>query len=124
MEKKKAPEIRFGEFEGEWRTKTLGYTTKIFRGKRLVRNQLSTLRNDNFPVYQNSLFPLGYYEKYNCAEESSFVIAAGNAGDIGYSKTAFWAADDCYYFEHNDIINQQFLWFNHFFYGMTEPRTD
>jgi len=47
------------------------------------------------PVYQNSLTPLGYYEKSNYPKNTTFVICAGAAGEVGYSKVDFWVADDC-----------------------------
>ena len=103
---------RLAGFSGEWEETTLGKKIDVLRGKRLVRSQISISSSGKFPVYQNSLLPLGYHEEFNCLPESVFVIAAGNAGDIGYSKTAFWAADDCYYFEHDDNIDQKFLCYN------------
>ena len=91
-------------------TVLLGSLQEVKRGKRLVRSQL--YRNGKFPVYQNSLEPLGYYDEANCLAESAFVIAAGNAGDIGFSETAFWAADDCYYFEHSEDLCQKYLYYS------------
>ncbi len=41
------------------------------------------------------MIPLGYFEKSNYPENTTFVICAGAAGEIGYSKVDFWAADDC-----------------------------
>lgn len=81
---------------------------ELRRGVRVVREQLST--QGSFPVYQNSMAPLGYFEKNNCHQDTTFVIAAGAAGEIGYSKSAFWAADDCYYFECTDLILSRFLY--------------
>jgi len=48
-------------------------------------------------VYQNSLTPLGRYDKSNVPAGTTFIIAAGSAGEIGYCDKPFWAADDCYY---------------------------
>lgn len=86
---------------------------KVKRGKRLVRSQLSNYANSNakVPVYQNSVVALGYYSSSNCCQQSVFVIAAGNAGDIGFSTVPFWAADDCYYFEPNEKIHQKYLYY-------------
>jgi type I restriction enzyme S subunit len=86
---------------------------KVKRGKRLVRSQLSNYANSNakVPVYQNSVVALGYYSSPNCCPQSVFVIAAGNAGDIGFSTVPFWAADDCYYFEPNEKIHQKYLYY-------------
>ena len=76
---------------------------------RVVRNQLSA--DTGFPVYQNSMTPLGYYEKSNCSAGTTFVIAAGAAGEIGYSAEAFWAADDCFYFEGPDTLMSRYLYY-------------
>lgn len=91
----------------------IGSLLKVNRGKRLVRSQLSnrSTNDEKIPVYQNSLIPLGYYGIFNCRSQSAFVIAAGNAGDIGFCTTSFWAADDCYYFEQNDEIHQKYLYY-------------
>lgn len=43
-----------------------------------------------------SLTSMGYHKDGNYPAETSFVIGAGAAGEIGYSKEAFWAADDCF----------------------------
>ena len=104
---------RLEGFEGDWEKIVLSDYLKIKRGKRLVRLQLSCrpVINSCFPVYQNSLVPLGYWGKSNVQPNSAFIIAAGNAGDIGYSSTAFWAADDCYYFEHCNNISQKYLYY-------------
>ena len=100
---------RLQGFSGEWRETTIGAVQKVNRGKRLVRKQL----NDRglYAVYQNSMKPLGYYEKYNCEPQSVFMIAAGSAGEIGFSQNAFWAADDCYYFKHSSKIFQKYLYY-------------
>lgn len=55
--------------------------------------------------------PLGYYDKFNCPGETSFVICAGAAGEIGYCYEDFWAADDCTYFECSDLITGRYLYF-------------
>ena len=73
--------------------KKLGEVCKIERGVRVVKKDLQ--EEGVIPVYQNSLIPLGYFEKSNYPENTTFVICAGAAGEIGYSKVAFWAADDC-----------------------------
>ena len=81
----------------------------VTRGVRVVRSQLS--QEGRFPVYQNSMIPLGYYEHSNREANSTFVIGAGAAGEIGYSYTPFWAADDCYCFEPSPIINSRYLYY-------------
>ena len=83
---------------------------KVNRGKRVVRDQLSENEKDGFPVYQNSLKPLGYFNEYNCEAEKTFVICAGAAGEVGYSKINFWAADDCSYFTCDNKISERYLY--------------
>ena len=91
----------------EW--KTLGKLGIINRGKRVVKSQLTT--EGVYPVYQNSLQPLGYFDKSNVKANTTFMITAGAAGEIGYSNCAFWSADDCYYFDcPKDILDDRFLY--------------
>ena len=73
--------------------KTLGEVCKLERGVRVVKKDLQ--EQGVIPVFQNSLTPLGFYEKSNYPEHTTFVICAGAAGEVGYSEIAFWAADDC-----------------------------
>lgn len=73
--------------------KKLVDAVSIERGKRVV-NQLSI--RGKYPVYQNSLTPLGYHTDYNYNANTTFIIVAGAAGEIGFSDKAFWAADDCF----------------------------
>ena len=80
----------------------------IDRGVRVVRSQLST--EDGYPVFQNSLTPLGFYDKYNCPENVPFVISAGAAGDVGYSTSPFWAADDCLYILGNEAVDNRYIY--------------
>lgn len=87
----------------------LGQVINLQRGKRLVRNQLTT--SGSFPVYQNSLTPLGYFTQSNRPKETSFVICAGAAGEIGYSDTDFWAADDVYTLETSYNISDKFMYY-------------
>ena len=65
----------------------------------------------NYPVFQNSMTPLGFYDEFNCSDDTTFVIAAGAAGEIGYSRTAFWAADDCYYFDCSELLLSRYLYY-------------
>lgn len=89
--------------------KFLGEAATIVRGVRVVRSQLSEY--GKYPVYQNSMIPLGYYEKSNCPANSAFVISAGAAGEIGYSTVDFWAADDCFYFVCPEQLQSRFLYY-------------
>ena len=73
--------------------KKLSEVATIGRGRRVVKEQLS--QNSGFPVFQNSLTPMGFHTDSNYPAETTFVIGAGAAGEIGYCKEDFWAADDC-----------------------------
>ena len=48
---------------------------------------------------------------HNCNADTTFVIAAGAAGEIGYSKEPFWAADDCYYCVCSEKLKSRFLYY-------------
>jgi len=87
----------------------LNDTCVIKRGIRVVRSQLKL--EGTIPVYQNSLTPMGYHESSNCPANSSFIIAAGAAGDVGYSQVPFWAADDCFYFDCPESLLERFLYY-------------
>ena len=87
----------------------VGQVVNLKRGKRLVRKQLTT--SGSVPVYQNSLAPLGYYTESNRVKNTSFVICAGAAGEIGYSAVDFWAADDVYTLETSDNISDKFMYY-------------
>lgn len=75
----------------EW--KKLGEVCSLERGVRVVRKDLQEI--GHIPVFQNSLTPLGYFEKSNYPAHTAFVICAGAAGEVGFSDVPFWAADDC-----------------------------
>ena len=68
----------------------------VKRGIRVTRSMLSDV---GYPVFQNCLTPMGYYEKMNVNANTPYVICGGAAGEVGFSKEAFWAADDCEYLE-------------------------
>lgn len=88
--------------------KKISDVATMSRGIRVIRSQLAV--GGHIPVYQNSLTPLGYYDKSNCTENTTFIISAGAAGEIGYSKQPFWAADDCWYFDCPECLNSRFLY--------------
>ena len=88
--------------------KSLGDIVSIERGKRLVREQLS--EEGKYPVYQNSMTPLGYHTEYNYDAGTTFIIGAGAAGEIGYSKVKFWAADDCYPLVCSENISSRYIY--------------
>ena len=89
--------------------KTVKEVLTLSRGIRVVRGQLS--QEGEFAVYQNSMIPLGFYDKSNCPEKTTFIIAAGAAGEIGFSEKRFWAADDCYYIEQCKTFDSKYLYY-------------
>ena len=88
--------------------KSLESVGRVSRGKRVTRKDL--LQNDKYPVFQNSLIPLGYYSECNYPKGTVFVICAGAAGQIGYSSSDFWAADDCSCIVCPDNLLPRFLY--------------
>ncbi len=92
--------------EVEW--KALGDIVNFQRGKRLVKSQLE--KSGKFAVYQNSMTPLGYYHESNVEAGSAFVICAGAAGEIGYSKDEIWAADDVHFAVVPEVVNSRYLY--------------
>ena len=81
----------------------------ISRGIRVVKKQLVDC--GQYAVYQNSLLPMGYYDNYKCDGECTYVISAGAAGEIGYSKKPFWAADDCLVFSNLTKIVNKYIYY-------------
>ncbi|RHQ55885.1 restriction endonuclease subunit S, partial [Firmicutes bacterium AF25-13AC] len=88
--------------------KKLGNAISIERGKRLVREQL--VIDGKYPVFQNSLTPLGYHTNCNYPADTVYMIGAGAAGEIGFSSVDFWAADDCYPLVCGDDISSKYLY--------------
>lgn len=76
----------------EW--KSVSSVAQVCRGVRVVKSQLS---NEGYPVYQNCLTPMGYFDKTNCPGGTPFIICGGAAGNVGYTEVDCWAADDCEY---------------------------
>ncbi len=92
--------------EVEWLE--LSNATSFNRGKRLVKSQLED--SGKYAVYQNSMTPLGYYHESNVDADSTFIICAGAAGEIGYSKDKIWAADDVYFATKTEALNCRYLY--------------
>ena len=89
--------------------KSLEEIVEIKRGRRLVRKELS--RTGRYAVFQNSMTPLGYFDSSNVDGDSTFIISAGAAGEIGYSSVDFWAADDIYYFIPSAMVCSKYLYY-------------
>ncbi len=81
----------------------------ISRGKRVTKNQING--GSKFPVYQNSLAPMGFYDSYNYEKDKTYVISAGAAGEIGFCDECFWAADDCLVIETNDPVLNKYIYY-------------
>lgn len=96
-----------GGQEVEW--KKMSEVCDINRGKRVVRKELH--ESGEFPVFQNSLIPLGYYNEYNYPANTPFVISAGAAGNVGFCNKNFWAADDCLCLTCSDIVISKFVYY-------------
>ena len=78
------------------------------RGVRVVKKELASV--GEIPVYQNSMTPLGFYDKSNNRADTTFIITAGAAGEIGYSEVDFWAADDCFALICPDDLSSKYLY--------------
>ena len=87
----------------------LGEVGRLERGVRVVKKDLQ--EEGDIPVFQNSLTPLGYYERSNFPENTAFVICAGAAGEIGFSKKALWAADDCTCIVCSPLIISKYVYY-------------
>ena len=61
---------------------------------------------------------MGYYDHYNCDGEATYVISAGAAGEIGYCKEKFWAADDCLVFTNLSGVINKYI----YYYLMTKQK--
>lgn len=99
--------LSFNNIDGGCATVTwmkMSEICEIKRGVRVTRNSLVT--DGLFFVFQNSLTPLGNFDKYNRDGNKTFVICAGAAGEIGYSNKPFWAADDCFTIETDKVDNK------------------
>ncbi|WP_394405648.1 restriction endonuclease subunit S [Streptococcus sp. 20-1249] len=86
----------------------LGAVATVVRGKRVVKSQLHP--SEGYPVYQNSLTTLGYFEHYNREAETAFLISAGAAGEVGYTRSRCWTADDVWTFD-TEVIGQRYLYY-------------
>ncbi|MBQ0029200.1 MAG: restriction endonuclease subunit S [Bacteroidales bacterium] len=91
----------------EW--KKLGEVCTIQRGVRVVKSQLKT--NGKYPVFQNSLAPMGYFDDYNRSACTTYLISAGTAGEVGFCDTNYWSADDCLCFLDCCGVKDKFLYY-------------
>ena len=87
----------------------LGEVAQVLRGKRLTKKDM--IEQGRYLVYQNSMIPLGRYNDYNVKGNTTFVVCAGSAGEIGFSSEDFWAADDVSYIDCPDNIHPKFVYY-------------
>jgi len=82
----------------------------VSRGVRVTKKELT--EDGQYPVFQNSLSPMGFYNSFNCPSHTTYVISAGAAGEIGFCKSEFWAADDCLVITSpGDVLNKFIYYF-------------
>lgn len=93
-----------------WPMVRLGDVCIVQRGVRVTRKDL--VEDGKYFVYQNSLKPLGRYDAFNCDGNNPFMIMALAAGEVGFSESPFWAADDCTYFKDLKGIDSRYLFYN------------
>ena len=91
----------------EW--KKIGDVCELERGVRVIKKDLQ--QEGLIPVYQNSLTPLGYFDKSNYPANTPFVICAGAAGEIGFCNKPFWAADDCTCILCSSSANKKYIYY-------------
>jgi type I restriction enzyme S subunit len=82
---------------------------KLNRGKRLVRSELA--EKGKYPVFQNSLTPLGYYSNKNFNGNKTCIISAGAAGEIFFQDEDFWAADDVFVITTEEVLNKYLYYY-------------
>lgn len=97
-----------GGYQTEVRWMKMSEVAQVCRGTRVVKSQLS---DEGYPVYQNCLTPMGYYDKTNCKGGTPFVICGGAAGNVGYSIVDYWAADDCEYIVSSPDVYNKYLYY-------------
>ncbi len=98
-----------GKIPEDWNVTPISKICKVMRGVRVTREQLTD--NGKYPVYQNTSYPMGYFDKYNVAANTPFIIVGGSAGLIGLCDKNYWAADDCAYFGESDSLDKMYLYY-------------
>lgn len=109
MKETKFKNTEIGEIPKDWEVTPIGKACNVRRGVRVTKEQLTD--EGRYPVYQNTNYPMGYFDNYNVDANTPFVIVGGSAGQIGLSKERYWAADDCAYFEKSNTLNKVFLYY-------------
>lgn len=109
MKETKFKDTEVGRIPKDWEVKPIKQTCIVKRGVRVTRRMLTSA--GNYPVYQNTDYPLGFYNHYNVDANTPFVIVGGSAGLIGRCNVKYWAADDCAYFTNLNGIIKDFLYY-------------
>lgn len=109
MKETKFKDTEVGRIPEDWEVKPIKQTCIVKRGVRVTRRMLTAA--GNYPVYQNTDYPLGFYNYYNVDANTPFVIVGGSAGLIGRCNVKYWAADDCAYFTNLNGIIKDFLYY-------------
>ena len=109
MKETKFKDTEIGKIPEDWEVTPIGKACNVRRGVRVTKEQLTD--EGRYPVYQNTNYPMGYFDNYNVDANTPFVIVGGSAGQIGLSKERYWAADDCAYFEKSNTLNKVFLYY-------------
>lgn len=109
MKETKFKDTEVGRIPEDWEIKPIKQTCIVKRGVRVTRRMLTAA--GNYPVYQNTDYPLGFYNHYNVEANTPFVIVGGSAGLIGRCNAKYWAADDCAYFTNLNGIIKDFLYY-------------
>lgn len=91
------------------RVSELKSVATIERGKRVVKKDLKA--EGTYPVFQNCLTPMGYYDSFNFSRDTPFIIVGGAAGEIGFSNVDFWAADDCVCISGNSTMLNKYIFY-------------
>lgn len=110
MKETKFKNTEIGKIPKDWEVTSIGKVCNVRRGVRVTKEQLTD--EGRYPVYQNTNYPMGYFDNYNADANTPFVIVGGSAGQIGLSKERYWAADDCAYFEKSNTLNKVFLYYD------------
>lgn len=105
----KTSEKIFNNYNNSFEKIKLKDIATITRGRRLVRSDLE--EKGRFPVFQNSLKPLGYYHMNNFSGDKTCLISAGAAGDIFYAEEDFWAADDVFVIDSSSVVNKYIYYY-------------
>lgn len=102
-------DMEIGLIPEDWEVKPIKNICDVKRGVRVTRDMLSP--EGEYPVFQNTNYPLGYFNKYNVEANTPYVIVGGSAGLIGVCNLNYWAADDCVYFSKKEGLDHVFLYY-------------